>query len=329
MSSRYWTFTLIGLVVCGASIVAFDWGLYHLVRTGTCGSTEGGISAPPCPPGTGGHILALMAGVFAGLAGIALYAARGEGGRSSPVGLGLIMWMLLFVGIAGAVGVAAFGPAAGDDSSGTEALAIIFAIVFIPMGVLPLLFPLLGRGKRARALELVQHGSRCPGVVVSVEDTNVTINDNPRVKLTVRAEPPGESPFTIVKHTTVSRVNIPRQGDRCTVFYDPTNREGKNGITFDSVPAGFAMPVATGGVSAGTPAPASPIPGFSQQPPSAPAPPAAEPIPGFSSPANVGGGGEPDDDALEKIEKLGKLRERGLVTQAEFDEQKRRLLGEL
>ena len=31
------------------------------------------------------------------------------------------------------------------------------------------------------------------GVVLNVEDTGVTINDNPTVKMTVRAEPPGEA----------------------------------------------------------------------------------------------------------------------------------------
>jgi hypothetical protein len=42
------------------------------------------------------------------------------------------------------------------------------------------------------------------------------------------------------------------------------------------------------------------------------------------SPAAPGG-----DDPLVKLEKLAKLRDSGVLTQAEFDEQKRRLLGEL
>src|SRR5207237_5167412 len=35
---KYWVVALIGLALCGASIVAIDWGLYHLIRTGTCAS---------------------------------------------------------------------------------------------------------------------------------------------------------------------------------------------------------------------------------------------------------------------------------------------------
>jgi hypothetical protein len=136
-------------------------------------------------------------------------------------------------------------------------------------------------------------------VVLSVEDTGMTINDNPRVKITVRAEPPGESPWTIVKTATVSRVSIPRPGDRCVVFYDPANREEGNGITFDPVP-GFSSPLA------------------------APAP-AAAPV-ATAAPGRVQ---ENDGDPLERIAKLGQLRDQGLVTPEEFEAQKRRLLDEV
>jgi hypothetical protein len=358
VSTRYWIYTLIGLVICGLAIIAVDWGIYHLVRTGSCGSSPTYISRRPCPPETGGHILALIGGIFGGLIGIGLYAARGKGGRPSTIGLGLIMWSLLFITLAGAVWLAAFGPANNDDP-GARAAAVILAVIFIPMGLAPLPFALFGRGKRQRALQLVQHGQRCPGEVMSVEDTNVTINDNPRVRITVQAQPPGEPPFTIVKTTTVSRVNIPRRGDRCTVFYDPSDRENRNGITFDPVPAGFGPPVATGGfggvggVSVGgtggvpgftppptagagppftppaaTPPPAAPIPGFS------PPPPTPSPIPGFGPPGGINPGAaagddDDDEDPIVKLERLGKLRERGLLTEAEFEEQKRRLLGEV
>src|SRR4051812_15279257 len=103
--------TLVGLLIAGASIVAVDWGIYHLVRTGSCASGGPYVSARPCPPGTGGHILALIGGIFGGLIGIGLYAARGGSGHRSTAGLGVIMWSLLFITIAGAVALAAFGPA--------------------------------------------------------------------------------------------------------------------------------------------------------------------------------------------------------------------------
>jgi hypothetical protein len=285
---RYWLRTLAGLAIAGASIVAVDWAIYHLVRTGTCSSGGPYVSARPCPPGTGGHILALIGGIFGGLLGTALYATRGAGGRAPRIGLGLVMWSLLFVTLAGSVAVAAFGPAS-DDKGGARGVAIVLGAIFLPMGLAPLPFALRGGRKAQRIQQLVESGRRCPGEVLSVEDTNVTINDNPRVRMTVRAEPPGESPFTFVKTATVSRVQIPRAGDRCTVFYDPADPQGRNGITFDPVPG--MTPTATATATEG--------------------------------------GGSGDDDPLEKIEKLGNLRDRGLITAEEFEQQKRRLLDEV
>ena len=278
---RYWLCTLGALLLAGACIVLIDNGIYHLVRTGSCGSSSTYVSSRPCPPGTAGHILGLIGGVFGALAAVGIYAARGRrGGGSATLGLGLILWSLVFVTIPASMLVAAYGPAS-NHSSGARTTAIVLAAVFIPMGLAPLPFAFRGRKKQAMMLELATTGRRCPGVVESVEDTNVTINDNPRVRITVRAEPPGESPFTIVKTATVSRVRVPRPGDRCLVFYDPSNREQRNGITFDQVP-------------------------------------------GFVQPADDG-----DEDALEKIEKLAELRDRGILTAEEFDAQKKRLLNEV
>jgi hypothetical protein len=286
--TRYWVLTLIGLTIAGAAIVGIDCGIYHLVRTGSCGSSTTYISTRPCPPGTGGHILALIGGIFGGLAGVGIYATRGQRGRPSPIPLGLIMWSLLFITLAGSVAVSAFGPA-GNHGSGAKTTAIILGVIFVPMGLATLPFALGGGKKRARLTQLAVHGKRCMGVVLSVEDTGVTINDNPNVKMTVRAEPPGEAPWTIVKRATVSRVSIPRPGDRCVVFYDPANREQSNGITFD------------------------PVPGFNVPP--------AVPVAATAAPD--------EGDPLDRIAKLGQLRDQGLVTPEEFEAQKRRLLDEL
>jgi hypothetical protein len=291
VSGRYWTFTLVGLLVAGASIVAIDWGLYHLVRTGTCASGGPYVSARPCPPGTGTHIFALVAGVFAGLIGIGIYAARGKGGRPSPIGLPGIMWALLFITLALATIVAAFGPANNDDD-GARTAAVVLGVVFIPMGLAPLPIGIFRRRREQRFRRLVEHGKRCIGEVIAVSGTGVRINDNPVVKMTIRAEPPGETPFTIDKTSTVSEYSPPRVGDHCVVFYDPADPHNRNGVTFD------------------------PVPGMDVPPPR------------YAQPAQQPAAAE-EDDPLAQIEKLGELRERGLITQEEFDEQKRRLLGEL
>ena len=292
----YWTKALIGLGLCGAAVVGIDWGMWHLMLTGSCASGRPYVSARPCPPGTGWHIMALIGGIFGGLIGCGVWAARGRSDQriESPYPLPLLMWTLLFCTLSLSGLYAATGPAAGDDAPvGT---AIFLTVLFVPMGLAPIPFALWGRKRSAAQAELVEHGRKCPGTVVSVEDTGIRINDNPRVKLSVRADPPGDTPFTIEKSVTVSQVSIPRPGDRCIVFYDASDPQNKNGISFDH-------------------------PDVPDMPPSPP-PPRPSPAPE----ANVMDGNE---DALTKIEKLGELRAKGLITDAEFETQKRKLLDEV
>jgi hypothetical protein len=330
---KYWVLALLGLVICGASIVAIDWGIYHLIRTGTCASGGPYVSARPCPPGTGGHILAVIGGVFGGLIGCGFWAARGRSGerKESPYPLPLLMWTLLFCGIALSGLYAVLGPAAADDAP--KGTAIFLAALFIPMGLAPVPLAWAGRRKGGRAVDLMQHGKRCRGTVVSVEDTNWTVNDNPRVKMTVRAEPDGETPFTIEKTSVVPRVNIPRAGDRCVVFYDPADPQNKNGITFDPVP-GFDSGAGPTPAPAAGPAVSAPVSSAPAASASAASTPLTDPVilatatPTDEEAAAVREA-DAESDPIEKIEKLNRLREKGIITQAEFEMQKQRLLREV
>lgn len=73
--------------------------------------------------------------------------------------------------------------------------------------------------------ELVHAGRRAPGVVVDVADTGTTINNQPRVRLRLRVQPEGEPPFEVERKLLVSRVSIPRAGERVEVAYDPDDRD--------------------------------------------------------------------------------------------------------
>ena len=44
-------------------------------------------------------------------------------------------------------------------------------------------------GKRKRAETLFQTGARGAGTVIQVQDTGMTVNNNPRIKMTFRVEP--------------------------------------------------------------------------------------------------------------------------------------------
>ena len=85
---------------------------------------------------------------------------------------------------------------------------------------------MFGRGKKAKAENLIATGRRGVGVVTGVRDTGMTVNDNPRVKMTFRIEPlDGSAPFEARKTSTVSRIAIPRTGDRYPVWYDGADLE--------------------------------------------------------------------------------------------------------
>jgi hypothetical protein len=135
---KYWSLSLLGMLVSLAALLLMTWALYHLVRTGTCASGGPYVSARPCPEGTGAKILGLTGAIFALLIGGGIYAARGNRGHGATLGMGIVLWSLLFISLAAATFVAAFGPANNDDP-GARTAAIVLAIVFLPMAILPLI----------------------------------------------------------------------------------------------------------------------------------------------------------------------------------------------
>jgi hypothetical protein len=81
-------------------------------------------------------------------------------------------------------------------------------------------------GGRKRKQRLEQAGVNAEAVLVSVRDTGVTVNNNPRVKLTFNVTAAdGTGSFEIETKKTVSRVAIPRSGDTFAVRYDPDDHE--------------------------------------------------------------------------------------------------------
>jgi hypothetical protein len=84
-----------------------------------------------------------------------------------------------------------------------------------------------GRAQKEKVKTLFDTGSRGIGVVLSVHDTGVTINElDLRVRMDFRIEPlDGTPPFEASKTSTVSRAEIPRSGDRYAVWYDPDDQE--------------------------------------------------------------------------------------------------------
>lgn len=72
--------------------------------------------------------------------------------------------------------------------------------------------------------QLKKTGKKANAVIEKIEDTMETYNKNPKIKITLKVKPESGEEFTSVVTTIVSRVNIPRKGDDCVVYYDPNNK---------------------------------------------------------------------------------------------------------
>ena len=62
------------------------------------------------------------------------------------------------------------------------------------------------------------------GIIDKIEDTNVTINDDPQVRIYVTVYSLKEEPFESVIKTVVSRYSFPQVGNWMPVKYDPKDK---------------------------------------------------------------------------------------------------------
>lgn len=158
-------------------------------------------------------------------------------------------------------------------------------------------------GKKKKAENLMQSGSKAVGTIVGVRDTGMTINDNPRIVLSFRIDPlDGSASFAADKKATVSRVAIPQAGQRFPVWFDPADHSSFMYATIDNdqgrqqIVAMFGDAFGPDGSGVGQAAAAAPAP---------------------AAPA----------DPIEQLAKLNELRQAGALTDAEFEAQKARILG--
>ncbi len=92
--------------------------------------------------------------------------------------------------------------------------------IWIGVGLVMLV---IGQRAAAHRARLLRTGKAGEATILEVSDTGVTINNNPRVRLKVRIQVPGEAPFEATNALTVSRVGVPRAGEVYDVLFDPQN----------------------------------------------------------------------------------------------------------
>jgi len=158
-----------------------------------------------------------------------------------------------------------------------------------------LYFTINRRGQRVQQLR--QTGTPGTATVLEMTQTGVYINENPQVKLKMRIEASGIAPYELEKRVTVPMIalGVLGSGRPLTVHVDPNDH---NNVAIDwSTAAGAAAPV-----PAGT---------------------------GSAQPAAAGGGDHEDRSGAERLMDLQQMRDKGLITEKEFEENKTRILKDL
>lgn len=93
----------------------------------------------------------------------------------------------------------------------------IFFIVVFGAAFGPFVKNMISNSKKKK--RLAQIGVKGTATILSVQDTGLTVNNNPYIKVTVQIKPGIQATF----QTMSSRVFIPRPGDNIEVIYDPAD----------------------------------------------------------------------------------------------------------
>ena len=70
---------------------------------------------------------------------------------------------------------------------------------------------------------LAQNGLEATADVVMVTDTGATVNMNPVVLIQMKVTPAAGAAFDVTTQTMVSRIAVPRVGDKIKIKYNPAN----------------------------------------------------------------------------------------------------------
>lgn len=270
---------LIGNLMAVAGAVATGWAVRYLVFLEPCGG-----DGPPCPPEADAYLTAFAVGLPASIIG------------------GLIARSLIGLLAVPAVAVGAWW-AFLEAPPGESAMPLVVGLIATGASLVPGWF--FWRGlQRAQLLRwLFAHGQPAVATLTGLQDTGMTVNQNPRVRLTFRVTPDdGSEAFEAVETAIVPRVDIPRAGYRYPAWYDPADRSNRHAVLTrvdsslsPSVRDRFAE------VTAGN-RPAAPQ---------------------VDTPAQRSG----SEDKLDRLAKLNELRLAGALTEEEFAAEKKKLLA--
>jgi hypothetical protein len=205
----------------------------------------------------------------------------------SRAGGGAIVWLTL--GLVAVVLAMIFLTPPGAEAA---TLGGFWALVLIGLCVYAVRNRLQARVER----ELFERGRKAAAVVEGVETTGLRVNDDSQIVLRLRVRPPGEDEFPHRRRLFVPNHRMPRMGDVIEVAYDPADRRRVALATDWSSGTGGARRLML--QSRGM-------------------------VHGMSGGADGGS----NEQVVQQLERLDRLRQSGSLTFAEFEALKARILS--
>ena len=295
------------IVILGlAGVVAECIGLPELLKTGTCASGNTAyVIARPCPAGTG-ETIALFGGGMT-IAILAMVAASFSGNGLFG-GAALLLWAAQFAGVGAAVLVWALTH--GNGPAGSKLASYILAIVFIPMGGIPLLFGLRGWIGGAEDKMTERRSKVADATISRVDELQRYGQNQARIRITYTVTPPDGAGFELSRETNAIISHMPRRGDHAKLRYDPRNPDHVEVLSSGAGAATAATPSMPTTVA---------IPGIPGDTAS---------LPWASSTVAAATAPSANGDSLAQLKKLSDLHDSGALTDSEFAMEKSKILAE-
>ena len=209
---------------------------------------------------------------------------------------------------------------------------------------------MLGKPSRRTRKKLEEHGKRAPAVVLEIAEKGMAVtsgsgqlvaNTEVMLKTKVRVEPDDEPAFEVEERFRYPQLSIPSVGSRLAVIYDPQDHDkimidrSVEGVAtqFANVPGlqgtdlqGLMNTVQQAEAQTQDPQELARI--LQQQLGTSVNVQQDTSGVTFGTPPAGFGAAPAEEDPVDKLAKLAELREKGMLTDAEFESQKARILGE-
>ncbi len=278
---------IVGLLGCALT----GYALFSILSSAGC---AGSLDQKACPvEGVFSSIWMLPVGIIAAVVGMFM------GGGA-----------IVFAGLFMAIGLGALAVGVLGLMPDMALFPWLFGGMFFLSGLFPFFLAVFAKRSRAAkqvmAAELMRSGVRGIGTITDVSDTGITINNNPRIVITMRIEPTDGSPAVERNKTlTVSRVQIPQVGARYPAWYDRADPEKwMYGTDMDASAASAEVRDLFARAAAG--GPSAPL------------------VTGGPHPVDGSGPGP-----VEELASLTELWKQGALSDSEFAEAKARLLPQI